>query len=116
MWRITSVWLDELSSCRISSLVAVILNFFMVHKKTNILFLPSQVVERKMQKFFLAETPHQFILTITTVHEITNTGENCMCRICKTSAESDGIIRNADACMYKCSSVPKQKRTIMQNW
>ena len=41
-----------------------------------------------MQKLFLAETPHQFISTITTVHDITNTGENCMCRICKTSAES----------------------------
>ena len=66
----------------------------------------------KCEKLFLAETPHQFILTITTVHDITK----IVCVEFVRPALNHGIIRNADACMYKCSSVPKQKRTIIQNW
>ena len=70
-----------------------------------------------MQKLFLAETQHQFILTITADDNITNTGQNCMtCVEFVRPALNQGIISNADACMYKCSSVPKQKRTIIQNW
>ena len=72
-----------------------------------------------MQKLFLVETPHQFKLTITADHNITSTGENCMCRICTINAES----RNPSKCkcMYNVTLFPtapqkrKQKRTIMHN-
>ena len=66
-----------------------------------------------MQKLFLAETQHQFILTITADDNITNTGQNCMtCVEFVRPALNQGIIRNADACMYKCSSVPKQNEQL----
>ena len=73
-----------------------------------------------MQKLFLVETLHQFKLIITTDHNITSTGENCMCRICTINAESRN--HSKCRCMYNVTLFPpppqkkrKQKRTIMHN-
>ena len=53
----------------------------------------------------------------TTGHNITNTGGNCMCRICATTQATlnHGIIQNDDS-RTMSGLFPKQKRTIIQNW
>ena len=48
---------------------------------------------------------HEFMLTITTDHDIINTGGNCVCRICTTNAESRDYSKcklNADDVQCNC--------------
>ena len=64
-----------------------------------------------MQKLFLAQTPRQFILTQPQFTTLL-TREKIVCVEFVRPALNHGIIRKADACMYKCSSVPKQNEQL----
>ena len=59
----------------------------MVHNTTNI-SSKSGCGLINAEALLGGDTTSVHIKTITTDHDITNTGKNCMCRICTTSAES----------------------------
>ena len=58
----------------------------MVHNMTNI-SAKSGYELINAEALLGGDTASVHILTITIVHDITNTGGNCMCRICTTNAE-----------------------------